>query len=479
MNILLVMTDQMRFDTAGFAGHPLVATPRLDQLAAEGACFEAAYCPSPVCSPARASWLTGLYPHATLQLRNYGPGRVGQYGAYLPPATVTIGDLLADAGYRAGMVGCWHLGDDHAPQHGFSWWHAYRYLGPEYEDPLFAYFDMCGVENLYVKDSLRITQHFNTLEFGTIDDPRQQRTTWTVDRALEFLDEEEASDDQEQPFFLFVSIKDPHPIMMVPSEALARYPVDAMPIPDTLRDELSGKPEFHRNGPARIKGPITDRQIQEMIAHYYALITHVDAQVGRILDQLAASGLAEDTLVVFTSDHGELLGDHGFTEKVLMYEQSVRVPLLVRWPNGIPGGQRVSAPVSGVDLVPTLLDLAGIAVPERIDGRSLAGDLRADREPDPKAVFAEIASARAVWQGDDDPEQLAAHVMIRDGNYKYVWNRFDIDELYELPTDPGEIVNRAQRPEEGTRIVGFRRQIAAMVTKTGPGPYAWCTSQDG
>ena len=474
-NILLVMVDQMRFDTAGFAGHAIVSTPRLDEVAAAGVCFEAAYCPSPVCSPARASWLTGLYPHAHLQLRNYGPDRVGEWGAHLPPATTTIGDLLAGAGYRCGMVGCWHLGDDHVPQHGFSWWHAYRYLGGGHEDPLFAYFDRCGVENLYRHGAPGLKQYANTMEFGTISDPRQQRTTWTVDRALEFI-EESASGDGGAPFFLFASIKDPHPIMLVPPEELTRYPVDEMPVSPTLRDELAGKPEGHNKGSFRIDGPVSDRQIQEMVAHYFALITHIDTQVGRLLDQLEASGVADDTLVVFISDHGELLGDHGFTEKVLMYEGSVRVPWIMRWPAGMPTGQRVAAPVSGVDLMPTLLELAGVAPPKALDGRSLAVDLVSARQPQAAPVFAEIASQGVFWENDDDPEQLAAHVMMREGSWKYVWNRFDMDELYDLAADPMELDNRAAEPEQAWRIDAFRQEIEQMVRRTGPGPYAWCTS---
>jgi arylsulfatase len=474
-NILLLMVDQMRFDTAGFAGHPLVSTPRLDELAAGGVSFDTAYCPSPVCSPARASWLTGLYPHAHLQLRNYGPNQAPTLGNHLPPATVTVGDVLADAGYRCGMVGCWHLGQDHAPQHGFSSWNAYRYLGAEYTDPLTAHFAACGVENLYVKNSPAITQYSNTMEFGSITDPRQQRTTWTVDRSLDFL-EEQSGRREDEPFFLFASIKDPHPIMLVPPDVLAHYPVDEMPVPATLRDELVGKPGFHHDGPFRIKGPVTDRQIQEMIAHYYALITHIDTQVGRLLDQLEASGQADNTIVAFISDHGELLGDHGFTEKVLMYESSVRVPWLMRWPAGFAGGQRIAVPVSGVDLVPTLLELAGVALAERMDGRSLASDLQASRQPAAEPVFAEIASARAVWQGDPDPEQLAAHVMVRAGAVKYVRNRFDIDELYDLTADPQELHNLATEPGQAQRIAGLRREIAAMVGQTGPGPYGWCAT---
>ena len=142
---------------------------------------------SPVCSPARASWLSGLYPHAHLQLRNYGPGKTGKFGCYLPHDCITIGDVLKAAGYRCGMVGPWHLGEDRRPQHGFTdFWCAYRYLG-DYPDPLFDYFEQEGVPNLYLPDAPGMTLYENTLEFGIINDPRQQRTTWTVDRSIEFI----------------------------------------------------------------------------------------------------------------------------------------------------------------------------------------------------------------------------------------------------------------------------------------------------
>ena len=335
------------------------------------------------------------------------------------------------------------------------------------------------MNNVYLKSSSAITQYRNTMEFGVIDDPRQQRTTWTVDRALEFLDEADPGGDGAEPFFLFVSIKDPHPIMMVPPDVLARYPFDQMPVPPMLRDPLEGKPSFHQQGKFRIDEPVSDAQIQEMIAHYYALITHIDAQVGRMLDRLEQRGIADDTLVVFISDHGELLGDHGFTEKVLMYESSVRGPWLMRWPNGMPAGQRIRTPVDGVDLVPTLLELSRVAQPDAgtdaIDGRSLGADLLAARQPEPAPVFAEIGDGIMIGNSAD-PAHFATHVMALDGGWKYVRNRDEIDELYDLASDPSEMVNLALEAAQRPRVSAMRSLIADMVGKTGPDHYAWCTT---
>jgi arylsulfatase A-like enzyme len=468
-NVILIMCDQMRWDAAGFAGSSIVRTPHLDRLASNGVCFENAYCASPVCSPARASWLSGLYPHAHLQLRNYGPARMDKFGCYLPHDCITIGDVLKAAGYRCGMVGPWHLGEDRRPQHGFTdFWRAYRYLG-DYPDPLFDYFEREGVPNLYLPDAPGMTLYENTLEFGTIDDPRQQRTTWTVDRSIEFIRQSDGG-----PFFLFASIKDPHPRILVPPELLEHYPEEQIRLSSSLRDSLEGKPEFQTRGKFRIRPTVTDEQFRRMMAYYYALITHIDAQVGRILKTLEERNLIDNTIVVFISDHGELLGDHGYVEKCLMYEASVRVPCLISWPEQLPSGTRVTAPLAGVDLMPTLLDLVDEAPPTPIDGRSVAGAILNGREPERQPIFAEIASLDAIYHGAQEPEQLAAHVMVRDENWKYIWNRFDIDELYDLNADPGEMKNVASDSDQRNRAALMREQIVEMICHTGPGPYEWC-----
>ncbi len=464
-NIVLIMCDQMRWDATGFAGSSIVQTPNLDRLADNGVCFENAYCASPVCSPARASWLTGLYPHAHLQLVNYGPKKAGKYGCYLPQDRTTIGDILKRAGYRCGIVGPWHLGDDPKPQHGFTdYWCTYRYQG-NYPDRLYDYFNAEGVENLYLSNAPGMTRYGNILEFGTITDPRQQRTTWTIDRSLDFLQEQ----DDGTPFFLLVSIKDPHPRILVPPDFLALYQEDDIPLPTTLRDSLDGKPEFQKHGKFRIPKTVSDREFRHMMKYYYALITHIDDQIGRLLNEL--KGL--NTVVAFISDHGELLGDHGYTEKCLMYEASVRVPCLLSWQNHVPSGIRVTSPLAGVDLMPTLLSLVGIASETQIDGRSVADAILNGQEPEHQPIFAEIASLDAIYRNADAPEELAAHIMILDDNWKYISNRFDIDELYDLKSNPDEMHNVAEHPKHKNRILQMRQQIAEMVCRTGPGPYKW------
>jgi len=265
---------------------------------------------------------------------------------------------------------------------------------------------------------------------------------------------------------------------LVPPELVELYPEDQMPLPASFRDTLDGKPAFQGRAKFRIPPTVTDDQFRRVIAYYYALVTHIDAQVDRLLRALEAQGMVQDTIVAFISDHGEMLGDHSFTEKCLMYEASVRVPCLLSWGGTLPAGTRLRTPLGGVDLMPTLLELAGVEPPSPIDGRSVASAILGGKEPTQQPIFAEIASNEAIYRGAQDPEQLAAHVMVYDGRWKYIRNRFDIDELYDLETDADEMQNLAAQPEHGERMNLMRHQIAEMVCHTGPGPYDWCLSDD-
>ena len=203
-------------------------------------------------------------------MRNYGPIGGSQFDCYLPQYHITIGDVLKGAGYRCGLVGPWHLGEGHRSQHGFTdCWHIYRYLGDGHTDPLFDYFKQEGVPNLYLAGAERMTLYGDTLAFGTITDPRQQRTTWTVEGGIEFLQQK-----HDAPFFLFTSIKDPHSLILVPPELLGLYPEEQMPLSSSLRDSLDGKPEFQTRGKSRILPTVTDDQFRQVMAYHYALITH-------------------------------------------------------------------------------------------------------------------------------------------------------------------------------------------------------------
>ena len=477
-NLILIMCDQLRHDCAGFAGSARapnpVRTPNLDQLAASGIVCEQTYCASPVCSPARASWLTGLYPHAHSQLVNYAPTRQESPWMRMRPDAVTLGDLFAAAGYRCGIAGPWHLGDDHVPQHGFeSFWRTYRYQGKDRPDRLYDYFAREGIANIYTGQGAGGGEY--QMPYATLDDPRQQRTTWTIDEGIEFVENSGgAPGGGDEPFFLFLSVKDPHPLIAVSPELVDEYPSEDIDLPSTWGDPLEGKPAYQHGEVGRLSDGVEPAQFRLMMAHYYALITHIDMQVGRLIQRLEALGLRDNTLIAFMSDHGEMLGEHGFTTKRVLYEGSVRVPCVLSWPGGLPTAQRLSTPLGGVDLMPTLAELCGVELSAgQIDGRSVAVALRRGEEPEAAPVFAEISSWQAIRGRTQEPAALAAHVMVRDGAWKYIWNRSDEDELYHLDEDPDEMINRASQGDQSERVRELRGKIGAMVQRTGPGLYEW------
>ena len=470
-DIVWVNCDQLRWDAVGYAGNRVVRTPNLDRLAARGVWFENAYCASPLCSPARASWLTGTYPHSHRLCNNYAPSRDGIEGCSLSDGVVTIADLLKERGYRCGNVGVWHLSDDAVPAHGFTdHWCCFSYIYENLPGPFFGYLEDLGIANPYALDAPGVFRYGREMPLGVLTDPRQQRTTWTVDQALGVLE-----CDRAEPLFLLVGIKDPHPPIIPPRELLAHYPLERLPFPGNFHDPLDGKPPSQTRRRCRIPpGSITVEEFRTVIRYYYALVTHIDQQIGRLIDTLERTGRFDRTIFVVNSDHGEMLGNHGFVEKALMYEESVRVPCLLSWPRAIPAGQRVTVPLGGVDLVPTLLDLAGAPLPDALEGRSVAHAITTGTAPESAPVFAEVASAAAIYEGDRDPAQYAAHVMVLDGDWKYVWNRFEGDELYDLAADPAEMDNRAASPPCTQRVAEMRRLIVAMLERNGPGPFAWC-----
>jgi arylsulfatase A-like enzyme len=385
---------------------------------------------------------------------------------------VTLGDSFKAAGYRCGIVGPWHMGQDHIPQHGFEeFWSTYRYQGEHTPDRFFEFLKREGVENLYDRRTNRITPGIRKMSHGILDDPRQQRTTWTMDRGLDFID---GSTEDNRPFFLFLSVKDPHPIIIVPKELRDLYPPSEVALPANWRDPLEGKPRSQMTDIGRIPADTQESDLRELISHYLALITHIDTEVARVMERLKALELTENTIVAFISDHGEMLGEHGFVGKRLLYEPSVRVPFIFQWPAGITPGQKIHAPLGGVDLAPTLLELAGVEPPPGTHGRSFAPDLREGRPPNEQPVFAEICTFDAAIGKTDELEQMGGHIMVRDGDWKLVWNRFDLDELYHLAADPGEMVNLIEEPTCSDRREHLKKLAREMLGETEPaGLYGW------
>lgn len=421
-NLVFVFADQMRGMDLGCAGNPDVRTPNLDRLAAEGIRAAAAFANCPVCTPSRAVLLTGRHALATRVLANDLP---------LPEDMPTIGESLRDAGYRTGYVGKWHL--DGVPRrrftppgprrHGFAFWAAYNcahdYLHARYyrDDP--APIPISGYEP--------VTQ---------------------TDLALAFLG---AGDGR--PFALFLSYGPPHdPYEQAPEELVRSYDPAAL----RLRPNVRPIPP----GPGDLSG---GRDPRRTLACYYAHITALDAQVGRLLRGLEDLGHAHDTIVVFTSDHGDMLWSHGRMMKQQPYEESIRVPLLLRWPGRVPAGRVTEQPVGLVDLVPTLLPLLGVPAPAGVQGADLSAQLLGGAAAGPGSVYLYdlVAVDQSVAQGV--PEWRG----IRTARHTYAATVEGPWLLFDNVADPHQLENLVGRPEAAALQAALQADLDGWLRATG------------
>lgn len=448
-NILWICTDQQRFDTIGALGNPHIRTPALDRLVADGVACTNAYCQSPICTPSRASFLTGRYPTNLRVNRNGNPR--------FPPDVPLVSRLLAGAGYDCGLVGKLHLSAtagrvETRPDDGYrvfawspaprpeSFWpvaqHAYqRWLRDHGVDWAAAYGaeTPAGWETATLPpEQLRARRGKPHLYRAGISAPLHQ-TTWCIDEAIAFAAEERAG-----PWLLSVNPFDPHPPFDPPPEYLARMDPERMPVPRFRPSDMDQQRALAAIDFQTTPVPPDAYDARRMVAAYYAQIELLDDQIGRLLAVLEQTGQRENTVVIVTSDHGEMLGDHGLRLKgCRFYEGLVHVPLLFSWPGHFQDGLRAAALVELIDIAPTLLDVAGLPVPERMQGRSLRPILTGQADParHRDVVRCEYHDALAM------PGASQA-TMLYDGRHKLVvYHGHKTGELYDLAADPHEFQN--------------------------------------
>ena len=423
-NAIFLMTDDHGAWALGSAGCSEMHTPNLDRLASEGTSFPRAFACTPVCSPSRATYYTGRLPsHHGIQDFLLAEDSYGPESRRFLEGQPTFADVLKANGFRCGLVGKWHLGHDDQPQAGFDYWCTAARGGGSYRDTEF-----------FVNGSPARNTGYKTDYVGS--------------KAIEFIER-----NRSRPFCLVVPFFAPHsPYDYQPRRY--RQPYENSPFSCFPRTEPhpQGRGRFHQHfGNA------------ETYASYSALVTGVDANVGRILDRLEALGLREDTVVVFSADQGFNCGHHGVWGKgngtipFNMYEESVRVPLIWSHPGGIASGSEAAEMVSSYDFFPTLLDYLGITPepdPRRV-GRSYARILRGEPVPWCHEVFFEYGYTRA----------------IRTETLKYV-ERADgwPDELFDIEQDPGERVNRVGKPEYRSRRQALRERLAGFFERAGARP---------
>lgn len=443
-NLLLLMTDQQRADTITPGGPCL--TPHLQGLAAQGASFTRCYATNPICSPSRASLYTGLLPHAhgmTDVTHAVEPSQ-----AELEPDLPFWSRTLHDAGYRTGHFGKWHVErSDALERFGFD----------EYEVDL----RLTGVPTTDLALSPRVEVHqdgYRPFLLAGVSEERagDSREAQLVDRGIAFL--HEASRDPERPWALVVSTEAPHDPFLVPRELYERYDPERLEPPVSGDDPMHDRPAIYRRI-RRTWEALSARERAQATACYYAACSGIDDQVGRILAALRASGQEDDTLVVFTSDHGDYLGAHGLWLKgVAAFEEAYRVPLVLRGP-GVPSGLRVDAPVSLVDLPRTLVRLLlgsdfgghGHDLGPWLEGQQGVGEAYAEFHGQRFRY-----TQRVLWQGP----------------HKYVFNGFDEDELYDLDADPFERRNLAGDPAARPLLRALAARMWARARETGDRTFA-------
>ena len=441
-NVLLITCDQMRGDCLGME-HPVVETPNLDHLARQGMVFSRAYSAVPSCIAARAGILTGMNQH--------NHGRVGYEDGVPWSYKSTLPGLFAEAGYHTQGIGKMHF-------------HPARSL--------------CGFHNVVLHDGYLHFTRKQGLDYGAQDDylqwlrrtkgldydllehglncnswvarpwPLEEHlhpTNWVVSESIDFLRRR----DPTKPFFLWMSFVRPHPPFDPPANFFAQYIDQTMPEPAMGTWAAAEDAENHGSIKDTRKGIIGDRQLQRARAAYYGLITHMDHQIGRFLEALNETGELQRTVILFTSDHGELLGDHNLFRKALPYEGSARVPFIVSLPNHQSKRRTSDIPVELQDVLPTLLEASGISIPDGVDGRSVLPEYKDD----------ESLSWRQYIHGEHAYGEDSNH-FITDGKCKYIWfSQTGQEQFFDLVQDPQETVNLIESETQASVLHKFRQWL--------------------
>jgi choline-sulfatase len=440
-NVLVIMADQLGTHGVPAYGNGIVDAPNLSALARDGVVFDSAYCPSPICAPSRASMLTGQLP-----------SRIGAFdnGTELPASVPTLAHYLRGAGYRTATAGKMHfVGPDQL--HGFEDrlttdvypagldWTPDWSRGPQ--DRLPWYHDMSSVLGAGVSEATLQLDFDEEVGF----------------RSVRHLFDLARSEDR-RPFFFLVSFIHPHDPWEVPRTYWDRYegvPIDLPSVPRIPNDELDPHSARLRSMCGGFGLEVTDDMVRTVRRAYYAAVSYVDGQIGRVLRALETTGLRDETIVIVTADHGEMLGERGLWYKMTFFEDSARVPLIVNAPGRF-GPGRVARNVSLVDLVPTVMELVGAGAAfepaDPIDGTSLVPLLGGGEGAGQDTALGEYLAEGAV----------APIVMIRRGPHKFIHCPADPDQLFDLPSDPHELTNLAEDPAHAGVVRGFQDEVASL-----------------
>jgi arylsulfatase len=439
-NILLIFTDQQRYDTIEALGNPVIKTPALNSLVEDGVWFNRAYTPCPVCVPARYSMMTGRMPHETDCVDNQ----------VMPEGNRSFIEHLADAGYQTHGVGKMHFTFKGTGALA-KWGYDSRNVSEEgaAQDDFREYLKEEGFGHVYDAHGVRSDMYYIPQPSQLPD--RLHNTRWVVDKSIDFLERRDGS----RPFYLMTSFIKPHPPFESPTPWNKLYRGPEMPLPKrpenwekliTFWNRVQNRYKYRDQG-------IDDNLVRCIRAAYYSCISYIDFQLGRLFEYLKEQGIYEDTMIVFTADHGEMLGDYNSFGKRNFLDPAARIPMICKYPGCEKGGS-TDQPASLVDIFPTFLRFSGVDHGESVCGESLMD-------------IAEGRSRRDSVYGQFQRNELGMYMCVTE-RYKYIYSAPDDREwLYDLRVDPDETRNRAYNPMYMDTLLELRRKTIQRFRQDG------------
>jgi iduronate 2-sulfatase len=440
-NVLFIISDDLTSTALGCYGNKVCKTPNIDRLAERGMRFTRAHCQGTYCGPSRASFLSGYYPHAT------------SVQGYISPR-VAIGDRATwpqhfkNAGYYSARVSkIYHMGVPGGIEEGSdgaddpaSWTERFNSKGPEWQAP--------GIGETLEKnpDGKKPVMGGNTFVIVAADGGDMVHSDGkTSAKACELIEQH-----SKEPFFLAVGFVRPHVPFVAPKKYFDMYPPEQMTLPEKVPGDWDDIPKLGINYKTSVNMQMDEVQQKKAVSGYYAAVSFMDAQVGKVLDALEKSGQADNTIIIFTSDHGYHLGEHDFWAKVSLRDESARVPLIISVPGKMPGVS--DSLVELLDLYPTTAKLCGLEVPARLQGKDISPIL-----DDPKAtVHDTVFSVAGTSKG----------LMLRDDRWVFIQYTEDASkgiELFDMQNDPQQFTNLASSPEHAATVKAWKVKITAKL----------------